>query len=199
MSALYPNFVENIVCLATSARTSRHNWCSLDGLKHTLIYSKDFNDGEYKEAPKKGLKAFDRVFSTWALSAGWFRQRCWEQLGFKTLVEYLEEYWPGSGDANDLLSMLWTWQQGDITAYYQEDEGNLEKTLGRIKARCLVMPSRTDQFFPPEDSEEEVKYLEKGELRCIESVWGHLAGGGMGTKEDTEFIVREIERFLSSG
>lgn len=39
------------------------------------------------------------------------------------------------------------------------------------------MPARTDQYFPPEDSEVEVKHLKKGELRVIETVWGHIAGG----------------------
>jgi homoserine acetyltransferase len=70
------------------------------------------------------------------------------------------------------------------------------KTLGRIKAKCLIVPSRTDQCFLPGDNEEKVKYLEDGEFRCIESVYGHLAGGGYGRKEDTVYIIKEIGRFL---
>lgn len=197
MGALYPDFVQNMVCLAGSARTSRHNWCVLEGLKHALKHSLDFHDGFYKEQASIGLKAFDRVYSAWALSHAWFRQKCWEQLGFKTLEEYLDVCWSGSGDANDMLLLLWTWQHGDIALSYPEDEGNLADTLRRIKARCLIIPSRTDQFFPPQDSEEEVKHLKYGQFRCIESIHGHLAGGGDTTKEDTNFIVKEIERFLS--
>jgi homoserine acetyltransferase len=60
--------------------------------------------------------------------------------------------------------------------------------LGRIKARCLILPLRTDQFFRSEDSEEDVQHLKNGELRCIESVYRHLAGGRDGTKEDTELM-----------
>lgn len=198
MSTLFPDFVENMVCLAGSARTSWHNWNVLEGLKHALMSSSDFQEGNYTQPPRKGLKAFDRVFSSWALSPGWFRQRCWEKVGFKTLEEYLAAYWSGSGDANDLLLMLWTWQDGDITLYHPEDKGDLAKTLGRIKARCLVMPSKTDQYFLPEDNEEEVKHLKGGEFRCIESVYGHLAGGGDGAKEDTEFITKKIRRFIGS-
>jgi homoserine acetyltransferase len=196
MSTLSPDFVENMVCLARSARTSWHNWNVLEGMKHALISSSDFHDGHYQEPPKKGLRAFDRVFSSWALSPAWFRQMLWELLGFKTLEEYLDACWSGSGDANDLLLMLWTWQRGEITLYYPEDEGDFAKTLGRIKARCLIMPSRTDQFFQPEDNEEEVKHLNRGEFRCIDSVYGHLAGGGAGAKEDREFIIDKIRRFL---
>ncbi|KAI7184216.1 hypothetical protein KC352_g22800, partial [Hortaea werneckii] len=54
----------------------------------------------------------------------------------------------------------------------------------------------TDQYFPPEDNQEEVKHLKNGEFQCIDTVWGHLAGGGGGTKEDTQYIIQEIKRFL---
>lgn len=197
ISALYPDFVENMACLAGSARTSWHNWNFLEGPKHAIIMAEDFHDGHYKTQATKALKAFARVYSTWALSQGWYRQRCWEQLGFKTLPEYLDAYWSGGGDANDRLALLWTWQKGDITLYHPEDDGDLAKALGRIKARCLIMPAETDQYFPPEDNEEEVKHLQHGELRVIPTVWGHIAGGGNGTKEDTEYMIKEIKRFLS--
>ncbi|TKA25847.1 hypothetical protein B0A50_05602 [Salinomyces thailandicus] len=196
MSALYPDFVTNMVCLAGSARTSWHNWCFLEGPKHALIMAKDFHGGHYKEPANDALRAFSRVYSAWALSQGWFRQRCWEQSGYKTLEDFLEANWSGGGDANDRLALLLTWQKGDITLYYPEDKGDLAKTLGKIKAKCLVMPSRTDMYFPPEDNEEEVKHLKNGEFRCVETVWGHIAGGGSGTKEDTQYIIQEVKRFL---
>lgn len=79
------------------------------------------------------------------------------------------------GDANGLLTLLWTWQQGNICLYYPEDKNDLTKTLARIKARALVFPARTDQYFPPEDNEEEVKHLKHGEFRCIETPYGHIA------------------------
>lgn len=196
VSALYPDFVEHMSCIAGSARTSWHNWCFLEGPKYALISSADYNDGHYMEPARKGTKAFSRVYSTWALSQGWFRQKCWEHLGFKSLQAYLDAYWSGLGDANDLLCLLWTWQKGDITLYYPEDEGDLAKTLGKIKAKCLIMPTRTDQYFPPEDNEEEVKHLKDGRLAVVETVWGHVAGGGSGTKEDTQFLIEEISQLL---
>lgn len=196
MATLYPDFVAHAVCLAGSARTSWHNWSFLEGPKYALTSAVDFEGGHYGVQATQGLRAFARVYATWALSPGWYRQRCWERLGFATLQQFLEARWDGGGDANDRLALLWTWQRGDVTLYHPEDEGDLAKTLGRIKARCLIMPSRTDQYFPPEDNEEEVKHLPHGEFRCIETVWGHLAGGGNGTKEDTEYIIKEIKDFL---
>ncbi|KUJ15187.1 homoserine acetyltransferase [Mollisia scopiformis] len=199
MSTLFPDFVQNMICLAGSARTSWHSQVVLQTLSQALLSSPDFRDGQYTEPPMQGLKAMDRIFATWAFSSAWYRQRRWEAAGYGNLEEYLDDWWSGDGEANDLLAMLWTWQNGDISVYYPEDGGDLEKTLGRIKARCLVMPSSTDQFCAIKDSEEEVKSLKYREFRCVQSVYGHLAGGGMGTKEDTDFLVQEIRRFLAAG
>ncbi|KAF2765173.1 hypothetical protein EJ03DRAFT_355114 [Teratosphaeria nubilosa] len=69
-------------------------------------------------------------------------------------------------------------------------QGVLGRTLGRVRARVLVMPSRTDRYFPSEDSEEEVRVLREGRLRVVETIWGLVAGGGGGAREDTEVMVR---------
>jgi homoserine acetyltransferase len=201
IAALYPDYVERFACIAGSAKTSWHNYSFLEGPKAALVNSVDFKDGNYTDSEpcKRGTGAFGRVYSTWALSQEWFRQHCWKEAGFGTLQEYLKVDWEdglGAWDAHDLLCLLHTWQDGDITKYYPEDEGDLSKTLGRITAKGLIMPSRTDLYFPPEDSMEEVKHLKHGKLVIIESIWGHLAGGGGGTKEDNEFIKQEISKFL---
>ncbi|KAJ7647687.1 Alpha/Beta hydrolase protein [Roridomyces roridus] len=200
MAALYPDFVSHIVVLAGSARTSWHNWSFLEGPKAALVHSVDFHDGHYQTPATRGTKAFSRVYSTWALSQAWFRERSWEVLGFKSLEEFLQVRWEGgmgAWDAHDLLCLLQTWQRGDISIFGPEEEkGDLAKALARIKAKVLVMPSRTDMYFPPEDSEFEVKHLQHGELQVIESIWGHFAGGGGGTEQDNEFIVAHVGRFL---
>ncbi|KAJ7686530.1 Alpha/Beta hydrolase protein [Mycena rosella] len=200
MATLYPDFVSHIVVLAGSARTSWHNWSFLEGPKAALVNSVDFHDGKYQTPASRGTRAFARVYSTWALSQAWFRQRSWETLGFRSLEDYLRAVWEegqGIWDAHDLLCLLQTWQGGDISLFGPEEEkGDLPKALGRIKAKVLVMPSRTDMYFPPEDSEEEVKHLKNGDLKVIESIWGHFAGGGGGTKDDNEFIQMQVSRFL---
>lgn len=202
MAAKFPGFAERVVCLAGSARTSMHNWCFLEGPKAALVNSVDFEGGHYKTPATKGTGAFGRVYSAWALSQEWFRQKCWEKAGFDSLEKYLKTNWEdglGEWDANDLLALLWTWQQGDITVYHEEDAGDLGKALQRIQSKCLVMPSSTDTYFPPEDNEVEVKLLgEKGTFLAIESIWGHLAGGGGGTDEDTKFIMQEIGKWVQS-
>ena len=47
----------------------------------------------------------------------WYR--AYEELGFSSLEDFLVGFWEGffldDRDANNLLTMLWTWQNGDIS------------------------------------------------------------------------------------
>ena len=210
MSVIYPGFLTHMVCLAGSSRTSWHNWCFLEGPRSALVNSLDFHGGSYETPAIHGTGAFGRVYSTWALSQEWFRRRCWEELGYSSLEAYLSERWErglGEWDANDLLALLATWQMGDVTVYqanreletrYGGNPGDLAKALGKIRAKCLIMPCRTDTYFPPEDNVIEVQLLKDAKLKIIESHWGHLAGGGAGRDEDNKFIQDEIRKFITS-
>ena len=40
-------------------------------------------------------------------------------------------------------------------------------------------------------------YLKKGKLAVIDSVWGHVAGGG-GVARDTEFMEEQLSDFLGT-
>lgn len=81
--------------------------------------------------------------------------------------------------------MLWTWQHGDIGAHPlyagssqrdkpssqggrkgargdgaevgDKDEEAFKRALKGIKAKTLIMPCKTDLYFPPEDSEIEAR------------------------------------------
>jgi homoserine O-acetyltransferase len=94
--------------------------------------------------------------------------------------------------------MLSTWQRADISdnPRYGRD---LPKALAAIEARAIVMPVATDLYFPPEDSRIEVAHLRRGELRVIDSPWGHVAGGPDRNPADTARIERAIADLLSVG
>ena len=71
-------------------------------------------------------------------------------LRFKDLESYLVGIWDkgfiSGWNANDMLQLVDTWQTGDISLI--RDKGNLTKTLGEIKSKALIMPSKTDLYFP---------------------------------------------------
>lgn len=69
---------------------------------------------------------------------------------YPDLNSWLRERWEGgyvnNWDANDMIALLNTWQKGDISII--RDGGDYEKALKSIKAKALIMPSKTDLYFP---------------------------------------------------
>ncbi|EIN04213.1 homoserine acetyltransferase [Punctularia strigosozonata HHB-11173 SS5] len=201
-ATVYPEFVERFVCICGSARTSPHNKCFLEGPKAALVASKDFEGGHYTSPPQHGIRAFGRVYSAWAYGQTWFREQQYLHVGgentYPDMETWMRENWEGRflarWDANDMLTLLKTWQTGDISLV--RDGGDYPKALAAIKAKGLVMPGKTDLYFPPEDSEIEISHMTNGaKLAVIDTVWGHFAGGGSNTK-DTDFITAQIKQFL---
>ena len=197
-SALFPDRVERLLAVCGSARTSAHNWVFLEGVKAALLADPSFAEGRYTTPPKRGLGAFGRVYAGWAYSQTFFRAGHYRELGFAT-PEALLDGWAAdheAWDANDLLAMLYAWQQADISnnSLYG---GDLARALGAIEARTIVMPASTDLYFPPEDSALEVAQLRRGELRVIETDWGHVAGGPDRNQLATASIERALRDLLS--
>ncbi|MGE5201602.1 MAG: alpha/beta fold hydrolase, partial [Acidobacteriota bacterium] len=159
--ALFPEMVERIAPICGSARTSPHNFVFLEGVKAALTADPEWQDGWFARQPVRGLRAMGRVYAGWALSQAFYRERVWAGLGYSSLEDFLVHGWEGNflrRDANNLLAMLWTWQNADISANANYD-GNLAKALGAIRAKAIVMPSETDLYFTVEDNRREVAQM----------------------------------------
>jgi len=197
--ALYPGMVQRIAPFCGSARTSRHNWLFLEGCKSALLADAAFAGGDYAAPPVIGIRAFARVYAGWAWSQTFFRQELDRQrLGLPSLEAFLTHAWEPSfqaHDANNLLAMLATWQAADISTNPQFN-GDFAAALAGITARAVVMPCRTDLYFPPEDSEIEVAHMPHARLHVIPSIWGHMAGGGI-NPDDAAFIDAALAQLLA--
>ncbi|MCH7802297.1 MAG: alpha/beta fold hydrolase, partial [Chloroflexi bacterium] len=117
--AMYPEVVERIAPWCGSARTSRHNYVFLEGVKAALKADSNWNEGDYTEQPAKGVRAAARVYEGWGPSQAFYREKVYVGMGFDSVEDYivkaLEERFLGI-DANDLLAMVATWQAGDISS-----------------------------------------------------------------------------------
>ena len=199
--ALFPDMVERIAPFCGSAKCSRHNFVFLEGVKAALTADAAWNNGWYTSKPEKGLRAMARVYAGWGFSQAFYRQELdLKVLGFSTLEDFLVAFWEGfflPKDANNLLTMLWTWQNGDISdnPLYK---GDYKKALGAIKTKAYVMPGSTDLYFPPEDSENEVAHMPNAKFVPIKSIWGHFAGGPGTSKEDVAYLDNKLKELLSS-
>ncbi|KAK5031206.1 hypothetical protein LTS07_004941 [Exophiala sideris] len=226
-AVMYPDFVKRIVSICSSARTSLHNYAFLEGpiaaltnsidyiawqaMKDKLARGEDVGAKLKELTPKHGLRAFARGYAAWLTSTGWFRNREFKNAGMlssDTIEEWMKKREEGylAWDADDLLVLARMWQMGDIGLSEVKlsqlggavpDDDLYVKALASIKAKVLVMPCRTDQYFPPEDSEIEMKHLKHGTLAVIESTWGHTAGGGANPK-DIEFMNGRIAEFIKA-
>lgn len=196
----YPEMVERILPFCGSARTSPHNIVFLEGVKAALLTDNNFKDGWYQDLPTKGLRAAARVYAGWGFSQAFYWNEAWRELGYTSIEDFLVGFWEGffldRRDPNNLLLMLWTWQNNNV-GLTSGFEGNLEKALASIKAKAIVMPAERDLYFPPEDEEYEVKFIPSAELRVIPGLWGHFAGAGFNLT-DTSFIDCAVQDLLAA-
>lgn len=230
-AVMYPDFVQNVIAICSSARTSAHNYAFLEGpiaaltnsidyiawraMKAKIARGEEVGQNMKEVVPKNGIRAFARTYAAWLTSAAWFRDREWSKgiFGFDSLDAWMKAREDGYmiWDAQDLLVLARMWQLGDVgdalpgpeeatgikeLGYKVPDDASYEKALKSIKAKVLLLPCRTDQYFPPADSEIETKYLQNGRVEVIESTWGHVAGGGLNPK-DTAFLNERIGKFLA--
>jgi len=197
--ALFPDRVDRICAVCTTARTSPHNKVFLEGIRATLTADAAWRNGRFVERPLRGLRAFARVYAGWAMSQAFYREKLWEGAGFASLEDYLVRAWEGNflrRHGEDLLSMIDTWYQSDISdnVLYK---GDLARALGAITARAIIMPSTTDLYFTLADSEVETRLMPNAELRPISSIWGHRAGNPLQCPEDEATLRTAVQALLA--
>lgn len=193
-----PELVRRIAPYCGSAKTAEHNQVFLDGIAATLTADAAFAGGRYTTPPLVGLRAVGRVWAGWGLSQTFYRDERWRGLGFASREAFVEEAYVASfasGDANDLLAMLWTWRHADVGAHARY-RGDTAAALAAISARALVMPSQTDLYFPPEDNAREVALMPAAELAIIPSIFGHAAGGNLDA-DDSAWLALRLRGLLA--
>lgn len=193
----YPDMVENIAAMCAHAKTSGHTHVFLEGMYAALTSDLNWNEGNYKEQPNAGKTTMAMAWAGWALGQNWFREKLYLNDGYKSPQEVLDKLWKTiyyKRDANDLLAMIRTWQEHDISNN-EKFNGNIEEALSSIKANVVLMPGINDLYFPPEENKEELKSLENGKLEIIPSNYGHYAGAAK-SKEDLDFVNNQIEILL---
>jgi len=195
--AMFPDKVERILALAGSARTSPHNFVFLQNVRMAITSDPAWQDGEYLAQPALGLARMRLIFDSWGLSQAWYRRGLYRDQGYRTAEDFLNrKVVAPPRDANDFLAQVQTWERADISDNDTHKQ-DFPAALRAIKACAIVMPSRTDLYFPPEDSELEVSHMPNAELRVLESVWGHRAAAPGTDAADIAFLDASIRDLLA--
>ena len=173
----YPDMVERAAPIAGTACNTEHDFVFTETLVEAITTAPGFRNGDYSSAADvaAGLKRHAKIWTVMGWSTEFFRGGRHRVLGFESVPAFVDQFMTGyfgPMDPNNLLTMAWKWQRGDVSRH---TGGNLAEALGRIKAKTYVMPISHDMFFPPSDCVAEQQLIPNSEFRPVSSIDGHLA------------------------
>jgi homoserine O-acetyltransferase len=175
-AAQYPDMVKALLAVCGSAKCWPLNYVFLEGIKAAMG-----SDGD--------RAAFGRAYAGWAYSAQFYRDEMYKTLGFETLESFLK-FWEDDHltfDHRDLLAMLWTWQNADLST----------AALARISARTIIMPAETDIYFTEAEARIEAAAIPNATIRILHSPFGHCAGAPGRFAAETALIERAMRDLLA--
>lgn len=161
----FSDMMDVCVPFCGAARTSLHNQVFLEGAKAALLAAKGRpSAGIANEASRGGvatawsdherdvgLRAFGRVYAGWGFSQTFYRRELHKShYGAADTEDFLVKFWEAwalSKHPDNLLVMLHTWQAGDVSRQ-EPYNGDFAAAMAAIKAKTLVLPSKTDLYFP---------------------------------------------------
>lgn len=192
----FPDKVRRAAAIAGTAQNTPHDFLYTETLIEAITSDPGFSGGEYRSNADvaDGLARHAKIWAVVGFSTEFFHPgiRHHASLGFETMRDFIDGFmipYFGAMDPNDLLTMAWKWQRGDVARH---TGGDLAAALGRITAKTFVMPIDEDMFFPPRDHKREADMIRDAEIRVIESVSGHLGLFGLEPS-----YIEQVDRHLS--
>ncbi len=172
----FPDQVKRAAPIAGTAQNTPHDFLFTRTLIEAITSDPGWKGGEYESNTDvaAGLERHARIWGVVGFSTEFWKQEVWRALEFESMDSFLEGFlqpYFTAMDPNDLLTMAWKWQRGDVARHTEND---LAAALGRITAKVFVMPIDEDMFFPPRDCAAEQALIRNSELRVVEDVLGHL-------------------------
>ncbi|WP_404456688.1 alpha/beta fold hydrolase [Oceanobacillus kapialis] len=197
--ASYPDMVERIAPFCGGAKTWPQTYIVLDGMKAALMAAVGHDSSKLNDLTSSDMRAVGRVYAGWGLSQTFYKEELYREMGYDSLENFVAGVWEDSFmrmDPHNVLAMLWTGQNGDISANPVYN-GDFDEALKSIKALSSVMPGNTDLFCTADDNKYEAKHIPNAVFNPIDSIWGHFAGRGINSA-DNKFIDDNLKRLLET-
>jgi len=194
----YPEMMESIVVICGNAKQYPFGIVRLQGAISALKADSEFRGGYYTRPPENGLRAMAMHYQGWSRSPAAFPRDLLDDSSddeSELLLESSSNTFL-SADANNLLSQAETWKRHDVGDSSREFDGRVERALQSIKAKVLLLPTTTDQYFPLLDAEFESQFIPRVTLIPIQTDFGHAGGGGTDPRA-TAAIDLAIRDFLN--
>lgn len=186
----HPETVARVFAFCGTPATTLHNRVLLEAMAAPL---ETCLRGELDA--QRALEHAALVYAPWVVSHGFFNARCW---GEGSAVDWIARSVaaPFRGfHPMDLLSLVRTWQQADISRNGCFD-GDLVRALRAIRAPVLLMPIRGDLIFPPQDFEAAERHIAGVRTSVLCSPWGHRAAAPGSDPTDIARLQAELAAFL---
>ena len=183
----YPAMVERLAPIAGTARTTAYNALVLRFAEEAILDAPTDEDG---------LRRHAHVWAATGLSTELFRGELWREAGFSSVEELVRRLFEDDVapmHPGNLVCMCRKWRAFDVSRHA---DGDLARALARITARTFVMPFSHDGLFPVADASADQRLVPGGELRVIESPWGHWAWEMTESARDAH--DRHLRELLSS-
>lgn len=195
----FPDIVKRAAPIAGTARVTPHNRLLVETFIEAITSDAAWDGGWYASASAvhRGLRRHAKVFAASGFTPRLYNDEIWRQIGFTSQEDFIVGFLEGHfapQDANNLLTLLSKWKDGDATRIAGE---SLEETLSHITAAVSVIAIDEDAFFPLRDIEREQRFIPNSTLKRISSPWGHLAL--FGTDPNFNRAIDEILRELLRG
>jgi homoserine O-acetyltransferase len=189
MAALYPDYVDSVVAVATAGRMTPSGMCIHHFMINALQMDPEFNNGRYEiGTPKLALRLIQQVARIYYTHERIVKETCWDSVpegkdsqekrshkAKNYLQTGVEEQLEGR-DPNCYIRVLNAINSYDLG----RDMQDFEKGVLRIKCPVLLINISTDCEFPPYWAEELAEILNKknpgqAQVKIIDSPWGHMA------------------------
>jgi homoserine O-acetyltransferase/O-succinyltransferase len=166
----YPDFVKGLICIVPGAKASKNFQAIVDGMIATVQLDPAWQGGQYSKNPVDGLRRAGMIFVTWLRSDAFFESLKSKEEYEGALMFFGNAY--ATWDARNWMYRYFASRDHDVSKPF---DGNMDEALGRIKAKALIMPSRSDRLIPPAFAQDLQKGIKSSTFVEIPSILGHLA------------------------
>jgi homoserine O-acetyltransferase len=208
MAALYPDYVDSVVAVATAGRMTPSGMCIHHFMMNALEMDPEFKNGKYEiGTPKLALRLIQQIARIYYTHERLIKEKCWDtvpegkesqakrSLSAKDYLQTGIEEQIAGRDPNCYIRLLNAINSYDLG----RDAQNYEKGVQRIKCPVLLINISTDSEFHPCWAEELAQILNRkspGQARVniIDSAWGHMAcvqEGAVIGKYVTDFLLQQ--------
>jgi len=175
--AMYPDFVETQVTIASSGKHSA--WCiGLSEAQRQAIYAdKNWNDGHYsrENPPKNGMSSARMLAMCSYRTRGSFETRfarttrSKDVFNVESYLRYQGEKLVERFDANTYVKLTQAMDRHDLS----RNRGDYYSVLKSIDIPALIVAINSDILYPQEEQEELARFMPNAQFAMLYSQHGH--------------------------